>query len=47
MELRTLAPVAKIFIVRVFSRKESRGIHYNVDYPNKAKIERLTNIERP
>jgi len=47
IELRNLATVAKIIIVSAISRKESRGIHYNVDYPNKAKIARPTVIERP
>jgi len=47
IELRNLATVAKIIIVSAISRKESRGIHYNVDYPDKAKIARSTTIERP
>ncbi len=47
IELRNLATVAKIIIVSAISRKESRGIHYNVDYPKKAKIARPTIIERP
>jgi len=47
IELRNLATVAKIIIVSAISRKESRGIHYNIDYPDKAKIARPTMIERP
>ncbi|TXT59937.1 MAG: L-aspartate oxidase [Promethearchaeota archaeon] len=47
VELRNLATVAKIIIVSAISRKESRGIHYNVDYPEKAKSSRNTVIKRP
>lgn len=47
IELRNLATVAKIIIVSAISRKESRGIHYNVDYPDKASSSRDTIIKRP
>jgi L-aspartate oxidase len=47
VELRNLATVAKIIIVSAISRKESRGIHYNVDYPEKAKTARPTVLEKP
>ena len=47
VELRNLATVAKIIIVSAMSRKESRGIHYNIDYPNKSQMSRSTTLKKP
>ena len=30
-----------------FYLKESRGIHYNLDYPNKSEMSRPTTLRRP
>jgi L-aspartate oxidase len=47
IELRNLATVAKLIIVSAISREESRGIHYNMDYPDKSEMIRDTMIKKP
>jgi L-aspartate oxidase len=46
IELRNLALIAELIIISAIRRKESRGLHYNIDYPHTAEHARDTVILR-
>jgi len=46
IELRNLALVAELIIESAIKRKESRGLHYTIDYPRQAADARDTMIHR-
>ena len=46
IELRNLATVAELTIDSALLRKESRGVHYSLDYPNKLPEARDTELKR-
>lgn len=46
IELRNLADVAQMIINSAFHRKESRGVHFNIDYPLKRQTAKDTLIRK-
>lgn len=47
IELRNLLTVARLIVESALARKESRGAHFTLDYPHKAKIIKDSMIKRP
>ena len=47
VELRNMALIAELIIESAIMRKESRGVHYSIDYPNKLPIVQDTLLKKP
>jgi L-aspartate oxidase len=45
LDLRNLAQVAQLIIRCAKGRRESRGVHYSIDYPNKSKSKYNTELQ--
>jgi len=46
LELRNIATVAELIVKCAMQRKESRGLHYNLDYPEPAQAQQDTAVRR-
>jgi L-aspartate oxidase len=47
LELRNLVQVAELIVECALQRKESRGLHFTLDYPEKEATARDTRIQKP
>ena len=47
LELRNLVRVAELIVRSALRRKESRGLHYTLDYPDKAETAENVLVEPP
>jgi L-aspartate oxidase len=47
LELRNLIQVAELIIDCALQRRESRGLHFTLDYPTKLAEARHTSVRRP